>query len=96
MGEGRVVIAGSVNNDFEPLEKLTDRPSDGMGPWAERAGVDGPLVVGGSGRVQSHTKPQSLTYRTHKTTKSNLYNTRPSHTFNLAFLLLHKLPTEKT
>ena len=27
MGKGRVVIAWSVNNDFEPLEKLTDRES---------------------------------------------------------------------
>ena len=35
MGKGRVVIAGSLNNDFEPLEKLTDRS-------LERDGAHGP------------------------------------------------------
>ena len=45
-----MVIAGSVNNDFEPW-KLTDRPSERMGPRAERADVGGPLAVGDRGVI---------------------------------------------
>ena len=31
MGKCQVVIAGSVDNDFEPSEKLTDRPLERNG-----------------------------------------------------------------
>ena len=44
------MIAGSVNNDFEPSEKLTDWPLErDWSPRADRAGVGGPLVVDGRG-----------------------------------------------
>ena len=33
--------------DFQALEILTYISSDGMGPHAEKAGVDGPLAEGG-------------------------------------------------
>ena len=52
MGKGWVVIARSVNNDFEPLEKLTNRSLEPDGPRAERAGVCGPLAVDRSGRYR--------------------------------------------
>ena len=52
MGKGRVVIAGSVNNDFEPLEKLTDRPSDGMGPTGRESGRGWPISRGRVGALQ--------------------------------------------
>ena len=38
---------GPVNSDFEPSDKLTRRPLDGMGPWVEWTGVRGPLAMGG-------------------------------------------------
>ena len=42
-----MVIAESVNNDFEPWKINGPIAGTGWGPWAERAGVDGPLAVGG-------------------------------------------------
>ena len=45
--KGHVVIAGLVNNDFEPLENLRTDRQMGWGPRAERAGVGRPLAVGG-------------------------------------------------
>ena len=47
-----MVIAGSVNNDFEPLEKLTDRPSDGMGPMGRESGRGWPISRGRVGVLQ--------------------------------------------
>lgn len=41
------MIRGLVNNDFEPLKKLTDRPSDEMDPQTEWTGMDWPLTVDG-------------------------------------------------
>ena len=43
-----MVIAWSVKkNDFEPFEKLTHRPSDGIGSTGRVSGVDGLLAVDG-------------------------------------------------
>ena len=42
-----MVIAGSVNNDFEPWNINAPTVGMGWGPWAERAGVGGSLAVGG-------------------------------------------------
>ena len=50
MGKGRMVIAGSVNNDFEPLKKLTDRSLDRDELTGGEVDVGGPLAVGGSER----------------------------------------------
>ena len=41
-----MVIAGSVNNDFEPWKINGSIAGTGWGPRAERAGVGGPLGVG--------------------------------------------------
>ena len=48
-----MVIAGSVNNDFEPLEKLMDRPSDGMRPKGRESGRGWPISRGRSGRYKN-------------------------------------------
>ena len=50
MGKGRVVIAGSVNNDFEPLEKLTDRSLERDGPTGRESGRGWPISCGRSER----------------------------------------------
>ena len=42
-----MVIAGSVNNDFKPWKINGPIAGTGWGPRAERAGVGGPLAVGG-------------------------------------------------
>ena len=52
MGKGRVVIAGSVNNDFEPLEKLTDRSLERDGPTGRESGRGWPISRGRSGRYK--------------------------------------------
>ena len=52
MGKGRVVIAGSVNNDFEPFGIINDRPSDGMGPTGRESGRGWPISRGRSGRYK--------------------------------------------
>ena len=44
-----MVIAGLVNNDFEPWKINGPAAGTGWGPRAERAGVGGPLAVGGRG-----------------------------------------------
>ena len=36
MEKGHVVIGGSVNNDFEPLVKLMNRPLERDGPHGPR------------------------------------------------------------
>ncbi|WZZ50832.1 LOW QUALITY PROTEIN: hypothetical protein YC2023_050939 [Brassica napus] len=46
-GKGHVVIAGSVNNDFEPWKINGPIVGTRWGPRAERTGVGGPLAVGG-------------------------------------------------
>ena len=43
------MIAGSVNNDFEPWKINGPTVGTGWGPRAERAGVGGPLAVDGRG-----------------------------------------------
>ena len=44
-----MVIAGSVNNDFEPLEKLTHRPSDRGGAHEPDRGMgDSPVGADGA------------------------------------------------
>ena len=50
MGKCRVVIAGSVNNDFEPLEKLTDQSLERDGPTGRESGRGWPISCGRSGR----------------------------------------------
>ncbi|WZZ57312.1 hypothetical protein YC2023_057419 [Brassica napus] len=51
MGKGRMVIAVSVNNDFEPLEKLTDRSLERDGPMGRESGRGWPINCG---RSESH------------------------------------------
>ena len=49
MGKGHVVIARSINNTFNsPKNYRTARRTE-WGPRAERAGVEGPIDVGGQG-----------------------------------------------
>ena len=49
-----MVFAGSVNNDFEHLEKLTHARQTGWDPRAERADVGGLLAVDGRGVTRRH------------------------------------------
>ena len=46
-----MVIAGSVNNDSKPWKINGPTVRTGWGPRAERAGVSGPLAVGGRGVI---------------------------------------------
>ena len=48
-GKGRVVIAGLVNNDFEPLKKLTDQPLEHDGSTGRESGRGWPISEGGRG-----------------------------------------------
>ena len=47
-----MVIAGSVNNDFEPFGIINDRPSDGMGPTGRESGRGWPISRGRVGALQ--------------------------------------------
>ena len=44
-----MVIVGSVSIAMRVFGKLKYQLSDGMGPWTEGTGVDGPLAVGDRG-----------------------------------------------
>ena len=60
MRKGRVVIVGSVNNDFKPLEKLTDRSLERDGPTGRKSGRGWPISCGRSGRYRD-SRPLSGT-----------------------------------
>ena len=52
MRKSRVVIAGSVNNDFEPLAKLTDRSLKRDGPTGRESRRGWPISCGRSVRYR--------------------------------------------
>ena len=48
-----MVIAGSINNDFELWKIYSPTVGTGCGPWAKRAGMGDPLAVDGMLQVVS-------------------------------------------